>query len=233
MKSRSHTRAATPPRAADRRPRAGRGHRRPIGWWIAGLVAVVGIGFFYFGAVRPYDSSTDAPVAPATGGERPADPRITLLTGQAAPDFILPSAGSEGMMSLAALRASGNVLLYFQEGIMCPPCWQQMRDFKRDGEKLSALGVRLVTITVDPIDQLRATIPREQIEGMTLLVDTDLRVSRTYQMLYTGMMGGTRPGHSFVLVGKDGKILWRRDFKEMYVPNEQVLEPVAKALGRL
>lgn len=232
MKSRSHTRAATPPRAADRRPRAHRGRRRPIGWWIAGLVAVVGIGFFYFGAVRSYDPSVGS-VGSAPAGERPADPRITLLIGQTAPDFILPSAGSEGMVSLAALRASGNVLLYFQEGIMCPPCWQQMRDFKRDGEKLSALGVRLVTITVDPIDQLRATIPREQIEGMTLLVDTDLRVSRTYQMLYTGMMGGTRPGHSFVLVGKDGKILWRRDFKEMYVPNEQVLEPVAKALGRL
>lgn len=115
---------------------------------------------------------------------------------------------------------------------MCPPCWQQLRDLKRDGAKLQALNVQLVTITVDSIDLLKQTTAREQVSDMVVLSDTNLAVSKTYQMLYTGMMGGATPGHSFALIDTQGKILWRRDFKEMYVTDATILDPVAKALGR-
>lgn len=186
------------------------------------------VGALYFGVIGVGPSARDAARPPAAEG--PSDPRITLWTGQSAPGFTLPNVEG-GTVRLSDLTARSNVLLYFQEGSMCPPCWQQMRDLRRDGEKLASLNVQLVTITVDPIEQLRTTVSREQIEGMTLLADTDLSVSRTYQMLYTGMMGGTRPGHSFVLVGRDGLILWRKDFREMYVPDTQILEPVAQALA--
>lgn len=202
--------------------------RGTTAWWLAGAAALSVFGLFYFGVIGPAGEAAQAPAA--ADGERPADPRITLVTGSTAPDFSLRST-DDRTVRLSDLRASSNVLLYFQEGIMCPPCWQQMRDLQRDADKLAALNVQLVTITVDPIDQLRDNMRRERLEGMTLLADTDLSVSRTYQMLYTGMMGGTRPGHSFVLVGTDGKILWRRDFREMYVQNSQVLDPVARALA--
>lgn len=157
--------------------------------------------------------------------------RITLIAGQTAPDFTLSSVDG-GVVRLSEQRGKTNVLLYFQEGIMCPPCWQQMRDLKRHADKLAALNTSLVTITVDPVDQLKATVPREQVEGMTLLSDKETKVSASYQMLYTGMMKGKTPGHSFVLVDTQGKILWRRDFKEMYVPDPTILDPVAKALGK-
>lgn len=225
--------ATARPQDGERRPRAraSRRRRRSIGWWLAGLAAVAGIAFFYFGAVRPYDPSVEAISSPGAA-ERPADPRITLVAGQTAPDFTLPSAADDGAVKLSDLRARGNVLLYFQEGLMCPPCWQQMRDLKRDGDKLAALDVTLVTITVDPLDQLRENIAREAIEGMILLGDHEARVSKRYQATFISMHPGERPGHTFILVGKDGKILWRRDFKEMYVQDQVILEPIAKALGR-
>ena len=195
--------------------------RRPWPWIVVGLVLVVAAAL-YFGTSRP-----SVPSAAASSD----DPRITLVAGQSAPDFTLPSTDGPSV-HLSELRAGGNVLLYFQEGIMCPPCWQQMRDLKRDGARLQALNTTLVTITVDPLDQLKANVAREQVEGVTLLWDKDAAVARTYQALYVSMHPGQRPGHTFVLVGMDGKILWRRDFQEMYVPDPTILDPVAKALGK-
>lgn len=200
--------------------------RRRLWPWIAAAAAAVLLAFAYFGPIRSADPATASGEARSAG-----DPRITLIAGKSAPDFALPATDGT-VVRLSELRAKGNVLLYFQEGIMCPPCWQQMRDLKRDADKLAALNTALVTITVDPIDQLKANVPREQVEGMTLISDTDLRVSGQYQALYTGMMGRRTPGHSFVLVATDGTILWRRDFKEMYVPDPMILDPVAMTLGR-
>jgi hypothetical protein len=47
------------------------------------------------------------------------------------------------------------------------------------------------------------------------------------------MMPGTAPGHSFVLVDKSGMIEWRQDYGPgvMYVPNDQVMAAVRRALG--
>lgn len=215
-------------RRADRQSE--RSSARPAWPWIvAGVIAVAVIA--YFAGLRPYPAGPTATDAASTGPHSADDPRITLIAGSSAPDFSLPAVDGT-TVKLSEQRAKGNVLLYFQEGIMCPPCWQQMRDLKRDADKLAALNVSLATITVDPLDDLKANVSREQVQGMTLLADSDLKVSTVYQALYTGMMGGHAPGHSFVLIGRDGTILWRRDFREMYVPDSTILDPVAKALGQ-
>src|SRR5712692_5898470 len=205
------------------RQQRGRSGSKPMWPWLVAAAAVIA-AFLYYGPFRSQ---------PATSGGSPSadDPRITLVAGQSAPDFTLPSTDGPSVR-LSELRAGTNVLLYFQEGIMCPPCWQQMRDLKRDVAKLQALNTTLVTITVDPLDQLKANVAREQVEGMTLLWDKDAAVARSYQALFVSMHPGQRPGHTFILVSPDGKILWRRDFQEMYVPDPTILEPVAKALGR-
>lgn len=215
--------------------RASKPQPRRWGWWVGGLVVLAVIATLYFSGFRPGTGSaesTSSVQGTTSGGKSQDDPRINLIAGQIAPDFSLPRVDGGGTWSLSSSRGTSNVLLYFQEGSMCPPCWQQLRDLKRDGAKLQALNVQLVTITVDPIDVLKQTTAREQVSDMVVLTDTNLAVSRTYQMLFTGMMGGTTPGHSFVLVDPQGKILWRRDFKEMYVNDATILDPVAKALGK-
>lgn len=205
------------------------------GWWVGGLVVLAVIATLYFSGFQLSTGSAESTSkgqGTNSGGKSQDDPRINLIAGQIAPDFSLPRVDGGGTWSLSGSRGTSNVLLYFQEGSMCPPCWQQLRDLKRDGARLQALNVQLVTITVDPIDVLKQTTAREQVSDMVVLTDTNLAVSKTYQMLYTGMMGGTTPGHSFVLIDPQGKILWRRDFKEMYVSDATILDPVAKALGK-
>lgn len=199
---------------------AARGRRRArlLRW---GLIAAVGVAliagtYWYWTA------------APATAG-RPGDPRITLGAGTTAPDFALPSTDGR-QVSLSDYRATKNVLLFFQEGVMCPPCWQQMRDLQADSARLDALNVALVTIAVDPLPMLAENASRERVGGMTLLEDEGARVSRAYQAVYVSMHPGERPGHTFVLVDTEGTIRWRQDFVEMYVPDQRVLGPVAQAL---
>ncbi|WP_438452434.1 hypothetical protein, partial [Listeria monocytogenes] len=56
-----------------------------------------------------------------------------------------------------------------------------------------------------------------------VLSDPDLAVSSAYHANDYGMMGRSRDGHSFVLVGPDGRIRWRADYGgapdyTMYLP---------------
>lgn len=154
--------------------------------------------------------------------------------GEVAPDFTLPSA-TGGTYQLSAQRGK-TVLLYFHEGLMCAPCWQQVVDVQADLEQFTALGVdEVVAISIDPLasqaqhaEQVGVRIPA--------LADEDTSVSQRYDALSYGMMGGTMPGHTFVLVGPDGVIRWRADYGgppnyTMYVPNPTLLAELRELQG--
>src|SRR3989338_295923 len=72
--------------------------------------------------------------------------------GTAAPDFTLPSTTGEEI-SLSDYRGKNNVLLYFQEGVMCPPCWTQMVDMESRIDEFNKKDIRILTITTDRLYQ--------------------------------------------------------------------------------
>jgi peroxiredoxin Q/BCP len=154
--------------------------------------------------------------------------------GEVAPDFTLPSA-TGGTYQLSAQRGK-TVLLYFHEGLMCAPCWQQVVDVQADLEQFTALGVdEVVAISIDP---LASQAQHAEQVGVRLpaLADEDTSVSQRYDALSYGMMGGTMPGHTFVLVGPDGVIRWRADYGgppnyTMYVPNPTLLAELREVQG--
>ena len=146
--------------------------------------------------------------------------------GAAAPDFTLPT--TTGVtVHLASLRGQ-TVLLYFQEGLSCEPCWTQIADLEKSAAAVKAAGVeRIVSITTDPIGLLKQKVADEHLHT-TVLSDSTLSVSRAYDANAYGMMGNSRDGHTFVLVGPDGRIRWRADYGgapryTMYVPVPQLL----------
>lgn len=146
--------------------------------------------------------------------------------GATAPDFALPSTKG-GTVKLSDYRGK-TVLLFFHEGIGCQPCWDQIRDLERVRSKLTAMGIeQLLTITSGPT---RLIAQKMADDGLTAIAlgDTNLEVSKIYNANAYGMMGNSRDGHSFILVGPDGKIDWRADYGgppnyTMYVPVDQVL----------
>lgn len=148
-------------------------------------------------------------------------------SGATAPDFTLPSTKG-GTIKLSDYRGK-SVLLFFHEGIGCQPCWDQIRDLENDQTKLKAAGIdQLLTITSGPTRLIAQKMADDRLSAIAL-GDTNLEVSKIYHANQYGMMGDSRDGHSFVLVGPDGKIDWRADYGgppkyTMYVPIDQVLK---------
>lgn len=131
--------------------------------------------------------------------------------GKTAPGFTLQSA-TGGTVSLADYRGK-SVLLYFQEGLMCQPCWDQITELEKSSAEVKAAGIdKIVSITSDPANLLAQKVKDQGISSTPVLSDPDLAVSRQYSTNKFGMMGESRNGHSFLLVGPDGKIQWRADY---------------------
>lgn len=145
--------------------------------------------------------------------------------GRTAPAFTLASTNG-GSVSLADF--SGNdVLLYFSEGVGCDACFYQMVELEKNATSLSASGLSVVPIVVNPTDQVRAEMGWF---GLTtpFLIDSDKSVSDAYGVVGTGMHADL-PGHSFVLVNGSGRIAWRGDYPSMFVTVDQLLSDIGSA----
>ena len=146
--------------------------------------------------------------------------------GVAAPPIVLTST-TGATFDLAKERGKG-VLLYFQEGIGCQPCWDQMRDYATAAAGFKAAGVdELVTITVNPVNLLARKMRQGGVGGI-VLADPDLAVSKRYHANQYGMMGDSTDGHSFIFVDSAGIVRWRADYGgspdfTMYVPPANLL----------
>lgn len=136
--------------------------------------------------------------------------------------------GTDGKRFDLAAQQGKTVLLYFQEGIGCQPCWDQIKDIEAQWGQFQSLHIdQMVSITSDPLQALQQKVHAEGL-STPVLSDPDLSVSQTYSANQYGMMGTSRDGHTFVLVGPDGRIQWRADYGgaphyTMYVPVEQLL----------
>lgn len=69
-----------------------------------------------------------------------------------------------------------------------------------------------------------------------LLSDEDNQVATEYGIMRWAM-AGAEPGHTFVLVGPDGRVAWVRDYGapenggSMYVPPSQITDQITAALS--
>ena len=149
--------------------------------------------------------------------------------GDPAPDVELTTTAGD-QFGLSALRGK-QVLLYFQEGIGCQPCWDQLTDIEPRFDEFQALGIdEIATITTDPPDLLAQKVGDEGITTPAM-TDQSLTVSNKYSTpeYRMGGMSESFNGHSFILVGEDGTIEWRADYggpttgNTMYVPVDNLL----------
>lgn len=205
-----------------------RGQPRSRAWNVAwALLVVVAVGGLYL----LYSASGDGQGSPSAAASGYVHVSGEPGAGEMAPAFTLP-ASTGGEVSLADYRGR-SVLLYFQEGLMCQPCWDQIRDLEQNEAALTAAGVdEVVSITTDPVDLVARKMADEGL-STPVLSDPTLSVSRAYETNEYGMMGTTRNGHSFILVGPDGEITWRADYGgapdyTMFLPTEKMLADLAQ-----
>lgn len=157
--------------------------------------------------------------------------------GEPAPEIELTTATGE-RFDLSSLRGE-TVLLYFQEGIGCQPCWDQLTDIEPRMDEFEALGIdRIATITTDPPDLLPQKVADEGI-ATPVMSDANVTYSRAYGTTEFRMAGMAPSfnGHSFVLVDEQGTIEWRADYggpttgNTMYVPVDGLLADIEAAVA--
>ena len=176
------------------------------------------------------------------GGDTPSGKagEFKFTVGKPAAGEVAPAvklgATDGSTFDLGALHGQ-TVLLYFQEGVGCQPCWNQIRDIEGGFAQFKTLGIdRVVTITGDDLNALKQKATDEKLTT-PVLSDPGLGVSKTYHANDYGMMGDTTDGHTFIVVGPDGKIQWRADYGgkpdfTMYLPIKSLLADIRAGLKK-
>ncbi len=149
--------------------------------------------------------------------------------GSVAPDFTIQDVAG-GTFTLSNYRDKENVLLFFNEGLSCQPCLQQMHDLDGLSSQFGTKNVLVVSITSDSVSQLRGWAAAGGPRYGKVLSDSSLVAFNLYHPIGTG---GSMMTHTFILINKSGKVIWRQDFGpgSMYVQNAQLLAAITKALG--
>lgn len=194
--------------------------RRTVRNWVIAIAA----GALVLGGLYVLFTNQQEPSAAGTAA---SDYQVASPgPGADAPDFTLSTAGGEDF-TLSNYRGE-RVLLYFHEGLGCQPCWDQLGDLEQELPQLEATGIdELVSITSAPVDLLNRKMNDDGLES-TALADPDLAVINQYGANTYGMMGDSAAGHTFLVVGPDGRIEWRADYGgppnyTMYLSVEQIL----------
>ena len=123
--------------------------------------------------------------------------------GDTAPDFTLPS--TRGEVTLSKALKKGAVLLVFYPGDDTPVCTKQLCDYRDNLAVFGDLDVQVIAINPQSQDSHRKFADKHQFP-FPVVSDADKAVCREYGALnFLGMAK-----RALVLVGRDGKIKWRR-----------------------
>jgi len=201
----------------------------------AGMIAaiIVGAAIIALGVIFYLNTSASSTSSSNQAGTYPFQVG-SPGPGAQAPNITLPSTDGS-MFDLASMRGK-TVLLYFQEGVSCQPCWDQLKDIQSRSSDFRALKIdTIVSITTDPLDALKQKVADQGIT-IPVLSDRSVAVSQAYSANSYGMMGAGQDGHSFILVGPDGLIKWRADYGgapkyTMYVPVSNLIADIRAGLN--
>lgn len=199
-----------------------------------GVLLAFFVGIF-IGSQKPVKKGTAVPasvedsmhVAPA-----PADETIfKSLQSQIAPDFDLTS--FDGKTVKLSDYKGKKIVLFFNEGAMCAPsCWDQMKAFSNDSY-FSKNNVAVFSIVVDDKKTWQDVVNQDPaLKNSLVLLDISKKISQTYGVLTvtSSMHRGEYPGHSYVVLDREGIIRNVFDDPNMQVNNLEIKEALNRIL---
>jgi len=106
------------------------------------------------------------------------DQKRPLRPGEPAPDFSLPAANFEGMLSLAGLRGRPFLIGFFR-GLHCPFCRRQVVQLDAVQPTLREAGIETLAVINTPLQRARMYF-RHRPTAVTLLSDPDCLTHRAF-----------------------------------------------------
>jgi len=204
--------------------------RSTIIWGLSIIIfigTVIGASFYLGNKNSQNDNQSDHP-AEHHEGQSVYEDKFNALMDQQAPDFELYS--YEGEKIKLQDQKGKKVVLFFTEGVMCyPSCWNQIVAFGKDAE----LGKKavLLSITADPKNDWKSALDKmPELAQATVLFDSNRQVSAKYGVLTlpSSMHKGQFPGHSYVIVDKNGIVKFVQDDVQMAVRNKELSSEIDK-----
>lgn len=163
------------------------------------------------------------------GGGNASTAALEALVGKQAPDFSI--ADLDGKTYSKENLKGKKVVLFFNEGLMCyPACWEQIAQLGLDNRFKNNDIVALSVVVDSAKDWKRAIEKMPELAKATVIFDTSRRVSSQFGVLTTpsSMHYGSLPGHSYVVIDKEGIVRHVYDDPNMAIHNEQLIEELKK-----
>lgn len=149
--------------------------------------------------------------------------------GKSLPDIELADKDGKAF-SLDSLKGK-NVVLFFNEGLMCyPACWDQIAAFANDQRFGEADRVAISVVADSPQDWQKAVEKMPELGKAKMLFDKNGAASQRLGLLTmsSSMHIGQLAGHTYVLLDKQGTVKEIFDDTNMAINNERIIEMMTK-----
>lgn len=152
---------------------------------------------------------------------------MSISVGKTAPDFTLPNQDKKEV-KLSDFAGKKNVVLVFYPLDWSPVCTNEHICLVNDMKAFETLDAEVLGVSVDSVWSHKAFADKMGIK-YSLLADFHPKgaMSEKYGV-YLGDKGIT--GRAIVIVGKDGKVAWVKNYDIPVVPD---VKEVAAALGQV
>lgn len=199
--------------------------------WAAGAILVIG-SLFYFGGKNKTAAPAGSAAADPHNHNMAASTSLTALNdivNKPASNFSLADRGGN-VYSSENLKGK-NVVLFFNEGLMCyPACWNQIVSLAKD-ERFKNDDTVVLSVVVDSKEDWQKAINKmPELAQATVVFDTGAAVAKRFGVLTTpsSMHVGSLPGHTYILIDKEGNVRFVFDDPQMGIRNDQLAAEIAK-----
>ena len=199
-------------------------------------VAVLALGYFLFKS-SPDNSANSARINQTastddhhgSGSMAANSDQLNALVGKPMPDIELKD--KDGKTYTATDFKGKNTVLFFNEGLMCyPACWNQIAAFGSD-ERFNSGEIQAISVVVDSAsDWQRAVAKMPQLAEANTMFDTGAGASGRLGMLTTAssMHRGSLPGHTYVVIDKEGIVRYVFDDPNMAMANDMLFGKIGE-----
>ena len=204
----------------------------PIVTIIIVSAVVLTLGYFLFKSSPDKQRQNSNQVSATNdhhGGSAMAANSDTLnsLIGKPMPDIQLSD--KDGKIYTVADFKGKSTVLFFNEGLMCyPACWNQIALFGSD-ERFNNGEIQAISVVVDSANDWKTAIAKmPQLAKATTMFDANANASRALGMLTTSssMHRGSLPGHTYVVIDKEGIVRYVFDDPNMAMANDMLFAKI-------